>query len=391
MNRLFHVGGNARGRKVRAEDVPPGTEESVSKVRTAPFLRPFRPFLGLWSLLRLCVYLATILNASRATGQEPKIAAEWKNHFKSKPVIEECVFERVHVADNSAVTFYEAKWQQNAFLIRQVGSLEEIASNHLAMTPGICAGHYGSNYWAIDAGAVLKLFLNYDNLTTHPTNGDEALVFAASSILSSALNYGMGLLDPATLEWEAESKFTALAVTGDRISGQVLAASNGLPTLLEWHFENSANSKYTLEYTYGQDFDLDYYPSKIQLYMGKGGSKQLFVEFKIHKLKTSSSSLAQELFNPKRYFLSSPLIPVSTIVFSNGVMFSEVGGQLERVRPILSPTATNVGHLTTNTAVWVTRLFVLAFIVLSAVVLIVLAMRQARHGKHTQNNERNEQ
>jgi hypothetical protein len=79
------------------------------------------------------VNLLLVLNAvlflfvSQVNGQVPKIAPEWKAHFKTTPVIENCVFEREtppitegQFVSKGETNSYQFRRQENAFLIREI-------------------------------------------------------------------------------------------------------------------------------------------------------------------------------------------------------------------------------------------------------------------------------
>jgi hypothetical protein len=105
---------------------------------------------------------------------------------------------------------------------------------------------------------------------------------------------------------------------------------------LEWHSDQAAPQyKFFLEYKYDGNFDLPYFPSEIRGFMQVGRKKQLAVVLKILILKTSATPLAEDYFNPDRYFgKSSAPHQISVLVFSNNESFA-MGhdGHLEKVHP----------------------------------------------------------
>jgi hypothetical protein len=87
------------------------------------------------------------------------VAPEWKAHFKGRLVIEHCVFERTAFLQGGATNLNHVWYQENAFLMREIGRTEDAALNHIAGRNSY-AGHFDGNYWAIEGGRVLKLFPN---------------------------------------------------------------------------------------------------------------------------------------------------------------------------------------------------------------------------------------
>ena len=149
-------------------------------------------------------------------------------------------------------------------------------------------------------------------------------IYLGERQIFTALYYGIFNLDPATVEWPSENKFTALDVQDHKIFGKVLEVSNGLPTVLEWHIEDASVTGFVMEYKYDAKFDLPYYPSEIQLYTKEKGQKEWRWTCKILMLKTSATPLEKDFFDPKRYFVNPPSSQyprVSTSIYSNNNIY----------------------------------------------------------------------
>jgi hypothetical protein len=325
-------------------------------------------------IFSLAVYVVLFLFVSQTNGQVSPIVPEWKAHFKATPVVENCVFERI---GNGQTNLFQFRYQENAFLFRQIRNLDDVSSNHIPIMD-FYAGRFESNCWAIDSTSdtfgLLRIFPNADNIwKKQPKTGNESGVFWASSTLFSALYYGIMDLDPATVEWSEESKFTAFRMDGRKIVGKVTEASQGRPTVLEWRFEKPPNTQFTLEYKYDVRLDLPYYPSEFRLFMNVNGGKELGVVYKILILKTSTTPLEEDFFDPKRYFVKPPFrVPsrVSTVLSSNNETYDISGGHPVKVLPS-SMIPANISSLKngggTITHAKSIRLFFLVFVVLSVI------------------------
>jgi hypothetical protein len=300
--------------------------------------------------MKFDISIALVLNVffwllvNPANGQVSQVAPEWKAHFKTTPVIEDCVFEREIPASSEfpkgETNLYQFRYQNNAFLFRQIRNLDDIYSNTIP-TMDFCSGRFESNCWSIewtsDTYGKLVLFPNADNIwRKFPKNGTESSVYIGERMLFAALYYGIGELDPATIEWPEATKFAALDVSGHKMVGAVTEVSQGRPTVLEWHFEAAPDKqfRFVLEYKYDLNVGLLYYPNEIRI-LNK--EKEILTIYKILILKDSIKPLGKEYFDPKRYFAKPPVSPhprISTILFSNNESYtvSEDGHQ-QKVLP----------------------------------------------------------
>ena len=338
-------------------------------------LTPFRP--GIFVALVLNVALFSFVTPS--DGQVPKISPEWKAHFKVTPVIANCIFERriENASGRDEKNLYQFRSQANAFMIREIQSLDQARSDHTAIM-SVYAGHFESNYWAIGPGEILRYFPNAERMMKERKNGDAALVYTAETRIYSALYYGINGLDPTTVKWPEETKFTAAAMSGESLSGEVLQASRGRPTVLEWHFERRPETHFILEYAYDRQLDLSYYPSDIRLYRGEGTKgKTLSATHKILVLDTSAAPLRQQVFDATSYLGSR----VVTVVFTNNDIYT-VGqrGNLTKVLPVSAQPI----EVKANRATKTVRLLLMSFLMLSLIVPFFFW----RQHKNKQNNKR---
>ena len=271
-----------------------------------------------------------LLLASRVHSQNSKVLPEWKDHFRATPVIANCVFERriKHASASDETNLYQFRYQANAFMMREIRSLDEAASNRTAIV-SVYAGRFGSNYWAISPREILTFFPNAERMMKERKNAHAASVYGAESMMYSALYYGINRLDPTTVKWPEETKFTALAISGESLSGEVLETSGGRPTLLEWHFEQRPDTHFILEYGYDLQLGLSYYPSEIRLYRKEGNKERtLGAVHRILVLNTSATPLGEEFFGATNHIGSRAI----TVVFTNNDIYTVTpSGKLTKV------------------------------------------------------------
>jgi hypothetical protein len=253
------------------------------------------------------------------------VAPEWKSHFKTNMVIENCIFQEISFSF-ATTNLFQIRYQNNAFLMRQIDNVAEAESNHI-VGGSLYAGGWESNYWAIEAGHVLKLFPNADKMLAEMHNPEASLIEAPRRKLIGALFYGFHLLDPSTIKWIDESTFTASSFRGDkyRFRGEILDAQDGLPTRIEWHEEGDLNLHFITEYKYLGNLDLSYYPSEIFVQANLKGKWQPVVAYHILALKTSNESMPATWFDPERYFSPPASSFAQVLMVTNDQMFAKNG------------------------------------------------------------------
>ena len=326
----------------------------------------------------LVLNVILLLISYHVNGQVSNIAPEWKAHFISTPTIENCVFEDDD-KKSGETHLYQFRWQTNAFLFRQIPSLAEASSNHIALTDGY-VGRYESNSWSIQgAGPSGQLFLfpNAGNIWgIRPKDANEMSLYMGEGELFSALYYGIFDLNPETVEWSENSKFTASSRKGEKMIGEITdVSSNGLPTRLEWHYaEARPGMDFIEEYKYDNaNFGLPYFPSEFDFFTENGGEKQLADVFKILILETSSTPLEESYFDHDRYFFppAASLHEPSTLLFTNNELFDISHGYPEKV--FSASDAKLFGNVKlTAINVKLVRLFLLGFLVLSVIGLLII-------------------
>jgi hypothetical protein len=284
-----------------------------------------------WCASVLVITLTLLGSPSSASGI---IAPEWREHFTTNLVIEECVFEETSFSFGTTNLFHVI-YQENAFLVRQVHSLEEAKLDHIT-SGAVYAGRLGSNYWAIDGGRVLKLFPNATELIQQQINPEVSLIEAPRRKLVGALFYGFHLVDPHSIQWLDENTFTAASFRGNKflIRGTIHATARGLPTLIEWSVEGDSQLHFMSELKYKSQLDLGYYPSEIVLRAIGNGKQIPVVAYRILTLKPSPTNLSSVYFESERFF-SPPVgsLPI-VIQVSNDSLYFKASKGWEKVSPL---------------------------------------------------------
>jgi hypothetical protein len=358
----------------------------VSKPRTDLFLTPFRP--NGQQLFVMVSLLCLLVN--QVDAQASEVHPEWKAHFKEFPVIENCVFEREtpnipegKFKSKGETNLYQFRFQDSAFIIRQIRTLDDVNSNHVQVM-SVYAGCFGTDCWAIDAGETLKLFPNGRYLTRKIPKGDGVLMFSAERMLFSTLYYGINFLNPETVEWSGD-KFTALSVFGDQYFGEVVGISQGLPTVLQWYSEKTPDRIFILEYDYDdkRNLGLKYFPSEIRLFMKVEGQKLLGAVYRILILNTAATPLDESYFDYMRYFAKSSSPQTKIFVITNDQAFAvRNNGKLEKVLPSgMMPDLEN--SKLDKTHARTTRFIFISFLVISGVgILFTLNRKNAKNKRN---------
>lgn len=327
---------------------------------------------------------------AQARGEVSIIVPEWKAHFKATPVIENCAFERKVFFGKGETNLYQFKYQQNAFLLRQIRTLEDVPSNNIP-TMLDYEGHFGSNSWAIgwtaDSFGILKLFPNSNDIWRKvPEDGNSFVLYAAERLIFKALYYGISDLDPATMEWPEESKFTARSILGQRFFGEITKTDQGRPSALEWRVEHAPDEqfRFVIEYKYDEssNLDLQYYPSEIRVSTKINGQIKMGEAYRVLMLKTSAVPLEENLFDPKRYFVKPPntIAPrISTLLFSNKEVYDISVGQPEEVLPSSAMEFLESGKVPKTTSKLIR--FVLFDFFLISVIGLLVALKKTKTNK----------
>ena len=284
----------------------------------ARHLSPLQISRQLFFLGGVGVHLVVSFFPNSSQGAVGKISEEWKDHFKNTPVIENCVFEELQ--DNRK-NLYHVRYQKDAFVIREIGSQEDASLDRI-QGRNIYAGHFGSNYWAIEGGRVLKLFPDANKMIQEFQNPEVALIEAPRRKLLGALYFGFHLLDPTSIEWLDDSKFTGSSFRGEKFRGDILEVVGGLPTLFKWYSEADSELQFVTQCNYAKNHDMSYYPTNISIKAEMKGKTIPVIAYRILSLRTSRESMSETYFDPLRYF--SRTSDSQTLVLSNGVYYGEM-------------------------------------------------------------------
>jgi hypothetical protein len=262
------------------------------------------------------------------------VAPEWKAHFRTNLVIDDCIFERTAFLQDGITNLYHVRYQENAFLVREIRRIEDAVLDHIAGMNSY-AGHFESNYWAVEGGRVLKVFPNADGMIREFRNPEVSLIEAPRTVLVGALFYGFYLLDPGSVQWLDETTFTASGFRGGKVRGIIREAPRGLPTVIELHAEAGAEPQFRTECKYLKEFsDFPYYPSEILVQMKLKGEMAPTVAYRMLSLKRSRVPLLATLFDSKSYFWApTSSVPQTLMVTNDRYYIKNATGGWEKVLP----------------------------------------------------------
>lgn len=324
--------------------------------------------------------LGAVLQEGILKSEVTFVRTDWKAHFSAKFVVKDCVFEEI-IFSSGKTNFYHARYQDNAFLLREIQSPEDAALDHIS-GGGSYAAHFGSNYWAIEAGRALKLFPNADNTIKEFRIPEVMLIDTPRRKLVGALFYGFHLFDPRSVEWLSESTFKASSFSFMNLTfhGEIREAPGGLPTVIEWHADPKKGSQptdlqFTTECNYLRKLDdLPHYPSEITVSGNLAGKSVLVAKYSILSLQTSQQALTADSFDSKHYFWASTPWEPQIIMFTNDqAFFSNSSGGWQKIiaGPLPDLVPGGVQHTKLRNVI------VLGFVVL----LVIPALFAWRHAK----------
>lgn len=319
--------------------------------------------------IRIVVFIAGILvplHPIWVLAATAEVSPEWRAHFDSKLVVENCVFERVAFSSSNQTNLYQVRYQENAFVMREIGKYSDATIDHI-VGGGMYAGRSGSNFWAIEGGRVLKLFPNAEALVSKFAFPDISLIEAPRRTLIGALFLGLYLLDPKSFQWTGDKSFVGNTINGKRIRGVIMEIAQGLPTTIEWEVEFKNKMRFETKYNYFTNLDLTYYPSEILVRAISKGELSLVVVYRVLFLKASPNPLSEDYFDPSRYFTRSSSSQV--IIFTNNDVYGQVGdGGFEKIKKVSGGNEMYAGSRIGKTGV---RLIIFAFFILSAIGLFL--------------------
>jgi hypothetical protein len=188
----------------------------------------------------------------------------------------------------------------------------------------------------------------------------------------------MGLADlkQGTVVWDG-NEFTATRDDGSLIYGR-LEVSNGLPSTLQISSAKESPPFKATAYTYPDKLtSLGGFPKTITISTRNASGLSPVLELALIELQLAVGQLSEETFAPAR-FMSTNV--VYTNIYTNGQLFSTVGGKLLKVLPVAPPVASASRPARR----------VLVMICLAGLSLVpILTMLARLRGKHSQfTNER---
>jgi hypothetical protein len=285
---------------------------------------------------------------------------QFKAFVENPPVIKELVFSiNKPLTTTNGTEYYDARWQKDAFFVRQVRSLEYVGSpataqsvpglsltNALPLNPAVPAtpstpinigfwvGYGDNKAWFVDRQGNLVYFLdnmeNYEKVTLGNLPRDCAFEL---NLLSQVIHMGVPDLAIGSIKWSGNSFEAFSKKTRSKVSGK-LEASNGVPLKLRFvidpqeHSENKPGNarEFVAEYSYSADLGLSYIPNKIAVRIRLLDKATLFSEIQLYRLETS-----REPINSSTDVATSLILPSARIfhVRKDGVYESKNGEMIK--------------------------------------------------------------
>lgn len=233
---------------------------------------------------------------------------------------------------------------------------------------GTIIGRSGPEDYQVNANTLTHSFGGAD-----PVAGGGRVVF---NFLNQFLNMGLADLKQGTVVWDG-NEFTATRDDGSLIYGR-LEVSNGLPSTLQISSAKESPPFKATAYTYPDKLtSLGGFPKTITISTRNASGLSPVLELALIELQLAVGQLSEETFAPAR-FMSTNV--VYTNIYTNGQLFSTVGGKLLKVLPVAPPVASASRPARR----------VLVMICLAGLSLVpILTMLARLRGKHSQfTNER---
>jgi hypothetical protein len=195
----------------------------------------------------------------------PDTVARFQSFLESPPVIDQIIFRVKRAAPlpievNQGEEIYVARFQNNAFIIRQLASLSEAplgTNTPTAYQPRLISlGRFGNYYWLACADNFQETTATEPLDTPNPVR--TATLKQYDTILGSVLNLGIANVDVGTLKWKGTTFETmSNADKPVRVKG-TLTLSGDAPSQLRLSYDNY---NWLVSYDYSIPMKPGYLPS----------------------------------------------------------------------------------------------------------------------------------
>ena len=292
-----------------------------------------------------------------------------KAFVQSPPIIEEVQFKITHPPGLPMPPLQDfiARWQPNGLLLLELADNRQTNENECKYA--MAYGRSDELYWNFK-GRQWKSLTTWEDVGDsfkNQTNGAYSAFRSATDTISKVLNIGVMNLHIGMIEWNGDSFSAQSDLSGAQINGTLEKSPAGYATKMRLQTKRRGELYHAeIDYTYGTNFSLPFFPQRITYYTIKDGQRNLLEELSIHEIKTSKVSLKKELFLPDNSITDFALTRLRQI--SNSV-YADTGKRLEKV-PTLLPSQT----LPSKRPTWL----IAAAITLIAFIAILLRSRRTK-------------
>ncbi len=211
---------------------------------------------------------------------------------------------------------YHARWQTNAFYLREISSLNDL-TNHLLLDTLV--SRVGSENWHIDRGGTngSYFYCPPSNPAGSGPSTETPIAKAWQAEVLSILRFGIKGIGHTELSWHGDS-FQCLGDDGNGVSGRVTRDGTDRVSSIELSYsatngtEFGAAMRFGIRYNYAEDLGAQWVPDKFEIHDGFG---RPVYYYQLHRF-----ALSQELRPTTSFGISSFLTatPKQLKIYSNG-------------------------------------------------------------------------
>jgi len=195
-------------------------------------------------------------------------------------------------------THFHARWQPDAFFIREVPSLSDLENRIIR---GQAAMNFDKDYCVLDTTfQPTATFWFHDKRQLNAHNP----VYFISSILeerfSVVLNMGVNHLRAGTIKWSGDTFHQKSHLRQIEVRGALSSSVEKIPTELKLVYSDgdSIPSHHIIRYSYSTNLGLSYLPNEIRHYFFYKGEEVELGEITLLALKVAPAPMDQKMFDP---------------------------------------------------------------------------------------------
>lgn len=317
----------------RGRDKTPGTNA----------VTPVRSLLGsrwLWEsgALHFIGCLLICASGTLALANVDEAAARLDKLFRNPPVVSNLVYEEIRLQGDGqpeSRRFFQGRWQSDGYVVRALSSLDQVAVTNIPPF-GESTGSAGGDVWYYGSGTRVTVPGYPSPDFSLPGQGP---AYVAASSLNNVLNWGINDLQPDTIKWETNGRFSGTTRRGGSVSGEILQARQALPTKLQVRYDGDVEPT-LVDLEYNRSSTATMFPARIDYSRrGKSDQPQKMLGYVIHEYQTNGTPLPAMAFKLEAFHTVAHGI-VSEITYSNGAPYRI---ENQRLTPVpMSVSATGI-------------------------------------------------